>query len=130
MQALGIDISNAGSGPEGAKEFLGRLSHERQRGLVNGCRATLASPYFAAYYVLSFCQNLVSATQNFPRARRPSPRATGWRRMVCCRHLAQRARAETCKAVSTYSAASHSAYAFSAAACRHRPRAPTAAPCR
>lgn len=94
MQALGVDISNAGSGPEGAREFLGRLSHERQRGLVNGCRATLASPYFAAYYVLSFCQNLVSATQNFPRARRPSPRATGWRRMVCCRHLAQRARGD------------------------------------
>ena len=73
MLALGIDISNAGNGPEGAREFLGRLSHERQRGLVNGCRATLASPYFAAYYVLSFCQNLVSVTQNFPKAV-PPPR--------------------------------------------------------
>jgi hypothetical protein len=73
MQALGIDISSAGNGPEGAREFLGRLSHERQRGLVNGCRATLASPYFAAYYVLSFCQNLVSVTQNFPKAV-PPPR--------------------------------------------------------
>ena len=71
MLALGVDISNAGNGPEGAREFLGRLSRERQRGLVNGCRATLASPYFAAYYVLSFCQNLVSVTQDFPKAEPP-----------------------------------------------------------
>ena len=68
---LGIDVSNAGNGPEGAKEFLHTLSHERQRGLVNGCRAMLNNPYFAPFNLIVFCQNLVSVTQNFPRVPPP-----------------------------------------------------------
>jgi hypothetical protein len=68
---LGIDVSNTGNGPEGAKEFLHTLSHERQRGLVNGCRAMLNNPYFAPFNLIVFCRNLVSVTQNFPRVPPP-----------------------------------------------------------
>ncbi|HEY5082185.1 MAG TPA: hypothetical protein VII91_09775 [Bauldia sp.] len=74
---LGIDVSNAGNGPEGAKEFLHRLSPERQRGLVNGCRAMLNNPYFAPQNLIMFCQNLVSVTQNFPKVPPPISRKGG-----------------------------------------------------